>query len=795
VNPSSRSRPYKFLDFYTEEDRNLFFGREREIDTLLSDIITSRLVLLFARTGTGKSSLINAGVRPRLHDDDYKTVVSRTGDDPAARARLALQKEQMFSGEWGGSFAADMIGVVDEMQRPLVIFFDQFEEFFLTGVEREVQLSFIREVGKLYRNAHSGVHLVFSLREDYLAEMDLFRDEIPTIFEKESQLRLRPFTRDQAREAILGPTRVFSPRFSYATALPDVIIDDLLTGDGVVHPAELQIVCDTLWQERKRGEIQLWLYEKLGRADGILEQRIVQDLERLSADSVLLLERALPELRTEDGTKRARSVPELASTLAVKPRKLEELVSTLGAQRLIRTEPWDDEVYIEWISDHAASLSRKLEPALQHISLRKAKEAGLTLPEARVLTLLNNEKLCERLDEREWRFLLRQAAATRDLLGLWYAKATRAGQPVWTIIGKLLDSSDKLDESKAQRLILYLGEFPQPSAITILAEQLRERDRARIALRALGALGDARSIELIREAAKKPELQAAAADALRAIGTPETLAAAETVQKRGRRLADFWPFGGAPTLSSREWFAWDAVVDVVRGGEVAVLLGPGVTRASTLAATLAERFDYPFTETGNLLGIVQYLNVAFGQGWTRVVSGYDFKPTAMTQAVAAWPVKTFVTSDPTVEIVRALEAIGKTPAIGTVRGERTESSSGPVVIPLFGHILQPETLIDPSLRTIAMLGEWPVERPRVLISLGYEIGDGEPESVRIAWTGGGNEMFALIKVVRSPELTSVRHDRRAFEYFDQYARATGIYHYFGETEEFVNGLTGRLATA
>src|SRR5215218_5120200 len=82
--------PYKYLDYYDLNDRDIFFGRESEILTLLADIVVGRLVVLFARTGTGKTSLINAGVRPRLEERDYKTFLVQVRQDPAESLRREL---------------------------------------------------------------------------------------------------------------------------------------------------------------------------------------------------------------------------------------------------------------------------------------------------------------------------------------------------------------------------------------------------------------------------------------------------------------------------------------------------------------------------------------------------------------------------------------------------------------------------------------------------------------------------------------------------------------------------------
>ena len=72
-----KAPPYKFLDSYGKRDAGIFFGRERETEILLADVVTSRFVVLFARTGTGKTSLINAAVRPELEQRGFATFFVR----------------------------------------------------------------------------------------------------------------------------------------------------------------------------------------------------------------------------------------------------------------------------------------------------------------------------------------------------------------------------------------------------------------------------------------------------------------------------------------------------------------------------------------------------------------------------------------------------------------------------------------------------------------------------------------------------------------------------------------------
>jgi hypothetical protein len=181
-------RPYKFLDFYTADDAPVFAGRDREIDILLSDILATRLVVLYAKTGCGKSSLINAGVRPRLDQLEYHSLLIRVERDPAGSALAALREAGLVApGATPPAFLAMIKEATAKLEMPLVLFFDQFEEFFVY-LPAARQQDFIADLGKLYDDPNSGVHIVLSMREEFFYQLDSFRDHIPRIFHKEANL-------------------------------------------------------------------------------------------------------------------------------------------------------------------------------------------------------------------------------------------------------------------------------------------------------------------------------------------------------------------------------------------------------------------------------------------------------------------------------------------------------------------------------------------------------------------------------------------------------------------------------
>src|SRR3954447_24376829 len=150
-----RGSPYQFLGYYDFEDRQRFFGRSREIRILLADVIVSRLVVLFARTGTGKTSLINAGVRPELEDRGYATFVARVGDDPARSALEQLAADKRIGRLSGNGFSGNLRSAARRLGQPVVLFFDQFEEFFIYVMRRphdgrSVAARFISDVAEIH---------------------------------------------------------------------------------------------------------------------------------------------------------------------------------------------------------------------------------------------------------------------------------------------------------------------------------------------------------------------------------------------------------------------------------------------------------------------------------------------------------------------------------------------------------------------------------------------------------------------------------------------------------------------
>lgn len=617
--------PYKFLAPYLLEDEAIFFGRARETQVLLADIVINRLVVLFAKTGTGKTSLINAGVRPRLHDRDYQTFFIRVRKDPTESARTELAEYDLK----GKTLSAQLSNLSERLNKSIVLFFDQFEEFFIhIGGSSPKGREFIAEIGTLYKAQNSGVHVVFSMREEFLYYMDYFWNEIPSIFRSDSTLRLRGFDRVEAEEAITGPANYFGYRFD--PKLITRLIDDLIvTGKSdeyqgeEIEPTQLQIVCDTIWQKKTSNLIIPNDYLKLGDeglesniAQQILDQRLENELAGIEDDTELqLLDKLLPLLRTEKNTKDVRDVHGLCEKLNVKRSQLDPLLRDLKKSRLIQESGTGDAILIELTHDYLADAKRiaSLQDSVRNLWLKRIRERGEFVGPEDLERIRQN--LSEwRLNRSQARFLFRSALAHGWELRQWFDLAAKKGIGVWEILKEKIDSGNEVEAVNAVDLLRELPELP---AIKLLGGAMKRKSLAPLAGPALSAAAQSRNPDVSSEAkrvlARLDREDSQITEPLRewlSSNRPPTI---ETSSSPGgppyglirNKLFEgrIIPFlGVGASLSARE-----------AGANWKMGARRFLPSAGELALHLAERAEFPFRDSRDLTNVAQYYSVVGGR--------------------------------------------------------------------------------------------------------------------------------------------------------------------------------------
>jgi DNA-binding winged helix-turn-helix (wHTH) protein len=400
------SRPYKFLDYYTEQDARLFFGRAQEVETICSQILAHRCFILHGRSGVGKSSILRAGLMPKLKAQDHLVFVIRSFTDPVHQMINSVSEVlNVESCTDDQSVLTDLIGRVGD-GRCVIFFLDQFEEFFsLLG--EEARRNFLNVARELSAGTLP-VRLVFALREDLLAEMSQLKSAIPEIFHHE--YRLKRLNREQAEIAITGPASAVG--CSYDPELVKRMLEDIADPGGI-DPPQLQIVCDNLYDSRdEKCTIGIGAYERLGGARQILASYLERVLRRFNANDLRITKQILTALISEEGQRLVLRAADLEARIGSRDDDLATnlLIEELVAARVLRRRRQDGASWIElahdfltpeikrWLTADELALKqargvieRAMENYLTHGLLIDADAVDLILPFGEQLGLTGDE--------------------------------------------------------------------------------------------------------------------------------------------------------------------------------------------------------------------------------------------------------------------------------------------------------------------------------------------------------------------------------------------------------------------
>jgi tetratricopeptide (TPR) repeat protein len=380
-------------------DRRLFFGRDSEKEVLLHKVLADNLVVLYARSGLGKTSLLNAGLSQALRDRGFIPLMVRFNDpklDPVQGIYTGIKEivEQQFivveTGEeaslwqyfkttyfWSGS---------NKMLTPVLIL-DQFEEFFTLYSPSE-RKSLIKQLADVvnnktpasllesvqpgeplpYNDNPPNVKIIISIREDYVGQLDEMSREIPDILQH--RFRLRPLSRENASLAIIKPSQVQdvaidAASFTFAPEAVDIMLDFLckrmergiskITDE--VESFQLQLLCrhieDMVREKTKKKPGEIIIKKKdLGGEAGM--QRVLQrfyddQVEQVGTEAEKEKVRKLCEEGLISITDRRLSLEEEEITRRFKISKV--LLQELVNRRLLRAEPRVGSVYYELSHD------------------------------------------------------------------------------------------------------------------------------------------------------------------------------------------------------------------------------------------------------------------------------------------------------------------------------------------------------------------------------------------------------------------------------------------------------------
>jgi WD40 repeat protein len=240
--------PFKFLDSYTIEDRNIFFGRDHEIAELYRRVFESKILLVYGVSGTGKSSLINCGLASRFDDSDWLPLYIRRGSNIIDSLNDAINKQAMTPLKKSQSVTDKLQSVYLDHFKPVYLLFDQFEEIFIFGNQEE-RSGFIKLI-KDISDSNIQSRIIFILREEFLAGMTDFRSELTDIFN--NCFRVEKMKSTNAISAVDGPCRVNN--IEAEDGFAQELIDKLCPSGIEIELTYLQIYLDRIFRIAEAGK-------------------------------------------------------------------------------------------------------------------------------------------------------------------------------------------------------------------------------------------------------------------------------------------------------------------------------------------------------------------------------------------------------------------------------------------------------------------------------------------------------------------------------------------------------------
>jgi hypothetical protein len=380
VRTVTPAAPYKGLASYTEDDADLFFGRDREAEIILSNFKARRLTVVYGESGVGKSSLLRAGVAARLlreataEAEDYggpefvPVVFSAWRDEPAAGLAQAVRAAAARFGDPpapSGRLRDDIVASAAALDAYLLVMLDQFEEYFLYHPVSDDGDAFARELPLALNTPGLQASFILSIREDALAKLDRFRTDVPWLLD--AALRVERLDSASARAAIVRPLERYSEQLEPVGIEPE-LVDAVLhqvtagrvllaqSGRGTMLGAQvaalhdrietpyLQLVMTRLWDtERAQGSstLRLATLDGLGGAEQIVRTHLDSALGYLSPPQRACAADMFHHLVTPSGAKIAHSASDLAEYAERPEREVHALLEKLAAAdtRIIRPIP------------------------------------------------------------------------------------------------------------------------------------------------------------------------------------------------------------------------------------------------------------------------------------------------------------------------------------------------------------------------------------------------------------------------------------------------------------------------
>jgi serine/threonine protein kinase/tetratricopeptide (TPR) repeat protein len=383
--------PFRGLEPFREQDQKLFFGRDNMIQMITEHLEQRTFLAVIGPSGSGKSSLIYAGIIPQFRNSASHIVSVKPGHDPFMELSLALGKlanlpsEQikhrlMVSPQALYFVIREILGDNDQQ---LVIHVDQFEELFTLTKEEQTRTHLIDKLNYLIDIADPRIKVIVSMRSDFIGRCAAY--EGFNLHLQDNLIQVSPLNKREMTQAILEPCRLSGLRLEKGLLVQ--ILSDM-QGAGSELPL-LEYALLELYNLRDKDTLTFLAYRQIGGLQGAVAQRAESEYAKLSPNQQSILQKifTLCLVIPAEGTEHTRRRATWAECLAVthEPDQAEDLLEKwLQARLLVGYEEAGSHVRIVDVAHEALIrnwqrigdwMAANLELVRQHQALRRAANA------------------------------------------------------------------------------------------------------------------------------------------------------------------------------------------------------------------------------------------------------------------------------------------------------------------------------------------------------------------------------------------------------------------------------------
>ncbi|BAY48349.1 WD-40 repeat-containing protein [Scytonema sp. HK-05] len=340
--------PYRGLFHFGPDDAEFFFGREVFVEELFVATQTSHFIPVLGASGSGKSSVVLAGLVPKLQQAGHWLFTHfRPGSDPFHALALALvplytpyfnATEQIAQArQLAGYFREGTVTLANVFAQihqnhgnhRVLLIADQFEELYTLCGDQKVRLGFLDTLLACFQSSPDNTTvLVATMRADFLGNFLSYRPLVDVL--QNADIKLGPMNCEELSQVIKKPAEKLGVTFE--AGLVERILEDVEDEPGNLPLLEFALT--QLWKGRRGKQLTHAAYEEIGEVQGALARHADQNYGKLSATEKEQVKRIFIQLvRPGEGTEDTRRL----ATKAELSGASWALVNQLADARLVVT--------------------------------------------------------------------------------------------------------------------------------------------------------------------------------------------------------------------------------------------------------------------------------------------------------------------------------------------------------------------------------------------------------------------------------------------------------------------------